>query len=241
MGDFLKSSTDGQFTDVKPGLDWIPFAKKSPTKMVTRGKYAGGWPKGAVVHYTAGSDKLGSAQPCIELGIRNGYTYLCIDVDGTLLQAHPVSEWGYHAGQSLWKGYVGGLNDEAIGIEICSPGKLTKRPDGVFVTDWGAAVAPSEVHYVTEEEWGCPTGYYKKYSAAQESTLFRTLKWLKNNDPTVDVATHTEGRIFKYENIVGHHECAGMKGLGFWRKQDPGGSLSMPMDTLRRKLLEGKL
>lgn len=207
----------------------IPFAKQSQVRMKTRGTYAGGWPKGAVVHYTAGSDSAGSAQATINGGIKDGYTYLCIDSDGTLIQAHPVDQWGYHAGQSAWKGYWGGLNDEAIGIEICSPGLLTMGKDHQLRTYYGKVIDQANARYVTQAQWGCPTGWYEKFSEAQETTLLKVLRWLKANDPT--------GKTFKYENVVGHHECAGLKGLGFWRKSDPGGSLSVPMDQLRLGLL----
>ena len=214
------------------GSDTIPFPTQAGERMKTRGAYSKGWPKGAVVHYTAGSDKVGSAMSTIKGGVKDGYTYLCIDADGNLIQAHPVSQWGYHAGQSAWKGYVGGLNDEAIGIEICSPGLLTHKNGKYYAWYDKKFVNPipeNQRRYVTEKEHGCPTGWYKKFSAQQEATLFKVLQWLKANDPS---------NVFKYENVVGHHECAGLKGLGFWRKSDPGGCLSLSLDELRGKLIK---
>lgn len=219
--------------------DIIPFAIQSPVKMVTRGKYANGWPKGAVVHYTAGGDGNGAALATIKGGIGNGYTYLCIDKNGDLIQAHPVSGWGYHAGESGWPGLNGGLNDETIGIEICNPGILKKGADGLLRTWTGTVVKQEDARYVTLELHGCPTGWYKKYSPEQEATLIKLLRWLKENDPT--------GKTFKYENVVGHHECSGPRGMpkrpdgkpALFRKQDPGGCLSMSMDALRAKLIKG--
>jgi len=41
---------------------------------------------------------------------------------------------------------------------------------------------------------------------------------------------------FKIDASRGHHEVSGVPGIGFWRKNDPGGSLSMPMSVLREKL-----
>lgn len=212
---------------VKKGSDIIPFAVQAGVRLKTHGTYAGRWPKGAVVHYTAGNDAKGSALALVKRAAQDDFAYLCIDSDGTLIQGHPVSQWGYHAGKSAWSGYSGGLNDEAIGIEICSPGRLEKGKDGVLRTYYGATVKEEDARYVEEKFHGCPTGWYKKFTPAQEATLARTLKWLKENDPS---------NVFRYENVVGHHECAGLKGLGFWRKQDPGGSLSMSMDDLRAKL-----
>ena len=204
----------------------IPFASQPlGLAMKTAGVYAGGWPKGAVVHYTAGNPKSGLGT--LQGGVKDGYAYLVIQEDGQLLQAHPVSRHGAHAGVSKWTGYNGGLNDEAIGIEVCSFGLLTKQKDGTFKAWTGAIIPASQVRYVTEADHGCPTGYYQKFSLAQEDTLLKTLKWLRDNGPA---------GVFKTENIVGHHECAGLKGLGYWRKSDPGGSLSVPMEQIRYML-----
>jgi hypothetical protein len=50
--------------------------------------------------------------------------------------------------------------------------------------------------------------------------------WLKNNNP----------KIFDFDKVLGHHEVSGRVGLGYWRKIDPGGSLSMPMREYREYL-----
>lgn len=212
-----------------PLIDRIPFAVQHPSQMITRGRYAEGWPRGAIVHHTAGRNTKGKAFDTISGGIKNGYTYLCIDIDGTLVQAHPVSRWGYHAGKSAWKGFGGGLNDDCIGIEICSPGLLTKEKDGTLKAYWGEIIPREKARFVTYEQYGCPTGWYARFSPEQEKTLLQTLHWLKEQG----------GGVFSYENVLGHHEVAGLKGLGYWRKNDPGGCLSVPMDVLRQLLLTG--
>lgn len=212
---------------VVKGADKIPFSVGSDVPMKTRGRYKGGWPKGLVVHYTAGRDKKGRALKTIEGGAKEGLTYLCIDRDGTLVQAHAVSEWGYHAGKSAWKGFHGGLNDDLIGVEMNNPGKL-KEKDGKLYAWYGEEVPREECRYVTYESYGCPTGWYKKYSPEQEKTLTRLILWLYYSSPV-------EGH-FSMDNVLGHHEIAGLKGLGFWRKSDPGGSLWLPMEEFRNFL-----
>ena len=211
------------------GSDVIPFAVPHPRKkMKTKGSYGGGWPRGAVVHYTAGRDGKGKAFSTIE-GAEDYYAYLCIDIDGTVVQAHPVSRWGYHAGKSGWRGLIGGMNDDLIGIEINNPGKL-KEKDGKLVTWYGEEVAKEDARYVTESAYGCPTGWYKKYSKAQEDALVKVLAWLYYSSPRAD--------HFKIDNVVGHHEVAGPLGgaLDFFRKSDPGGSLWLPMPEFRNYL-----
>ena len=210
------------------GLKYYPSA--IPYKnMKTRAKYAKGYPLGAVVHFTAGRSEAGlsDAKAAIDLGITNGYAYLCIDKDGKVLQSHPIDEWGYHAGESAWKTITGAVSDDLIGIEICNAGLLTKTSDGKFMTWFKTEIPASQVRYVKESEWGGPSGYYHKYTEAQEKSLIELLKWLKNNDPV---------GCFSFDNVLGHNEVSGKLGIGYFRKNDPTGALSMPMSQLRALL-----
>lgn len=213
---------------VMVGSDVIPFAVPHPRKkMKTKGSYRGGWPSGAVVHYTAGRDHKGKAFSTIE-GAKDYYAYLCIDIDGTIVQAHPVSKWGYHAGESGWRGLIGGMNDDLIGIEINNPGKLDEKGGKLF-SWYGEEVSKADARYVTKDAYGCPTGWYKKYSKEQEDALIRVIAWLYYSCPK---AGH-----FKIDNVVGHHEVAGpLGGLKGYRKSDPGGSLWLPMPEFRNYL-----
>lgn len=208
------------------GALWYPKALKVTPPLKTKGKYAKKYPIGAVIHFTAGRHERGveNAKNDIEGARKNNFVFVCIPHKGPVVQAHPVNEWGNHAGKSAWSGIFGTVSDDLIGIEMNCAGKLTKTKDGRFKTSFGTYIDPSEVRYVTEKEYGCPTGYYHKYSEEQERNLIELLIWLKRNDPY---------GVFNVDLILGHHEVAGMKGLGFWRKDDPGGSLSMPMSELR--------
>ena len=217
----------------------IPFAIQYKNKMRERGNYAGGkGPRGAVVHFTAGRYEKGlsNAYAAIDEGIKNGYTYLCIAHSGELVQAHDVMKWGYHAGDSAWNKpikratwkIIGSVSDDLIGIEMNCAGRLEKTSDGRYKTWFGTYIPESEVRFISKEmakDWNCPGGYYHKYSSEQEETLIKTLMWLYHNvEP------------FKIDAVLGHHDVSGVPGIGYWRKNDPGGSLSMPMSVLREKL-----
>lgn len=200
----------------------IPWAVQSPARMKTRGKYQNGWPVGAVVHYTAGRD---GAQKTINGGIEKGYTYLCIQKDGALVQAHPVPEWGYHAGESKWPGLGSSVHSKLIGVEINCAGNLKKQKDGTFKTWFGTTVPADQVRYSAGTD-NQAKGYYEKYTPAQEATLVKLMLWLKAQNPDV----------FSFDYVLGHDEVAGMKGLGRWRKTDPGASLSVTMSEFRDRL-----
>lgn len=212
--------------DKGAGLLWHPMAKIHPLKMKTRGKYLRNYPRGAIVHYTAG-ERPGN----LDWGIAQGYCYLLIDGNGVLRQAHPVNEWGYHAGASSYKGLEGSVSDELIGIEIACAGKLepvmvngAERYKAWFHKSQSQYFILEDVRYSTGKG-NIKEGWYQKYTPAQEETLINTLQWLKWNDPV---------GVFSYDFVLGHDEVAPL------RKQDPGASLSMTMPELRN-LLKGKV
>lgn len=225
---------------VKPttgkGLLWYPKAKVHSKTMKAAGTFKHDYPVLILVHFTAGRYEKGAqnAFDSIDGGISNGYNYMCIAREGTVVQASPLNKWGYHAGESSWSKYLpkwvsGSVSDESVGIEMCNAGKLTKTTDGRYKTWFNTYISESDVRYVEEKDWGCPTGYYHKYSSEQEKALIDLCVWLIKNDPN---------GILNADHIVGHHEVAGKLGIGYWRKNDPGGSLSMSMSDFRKLIAE---
>lgn len=234
----------------------IPFAKdlRPSMQMRERGNYPDGYaqgPRGMIVHFNAGHSEHGQqdAIDCIADGIAQGYTYLCLDKQGDLFQAHDIFKWGYHAGESAWHiaaktlKLVGTVSDDLIGVEMCNAGKLTRVPgeDGVtrFYPWWAFAadgslkypnqdIPISEVRYVTEAKHACPTGWYQKYTDVQIQALIKLIYYMY------------QFPSFKLEFVLGHHEVAGVLGIGFWRKNDPGGSLPIPMAMFRDFLIANK-
>lgn len=200
-----------------------PFANVMKERMKVRGKYANGFPKGAIVHFTAGQD---GARNTILGGIKDGYTYWCIQRDGKLFCAHDVDQWGYHAGESSWNKIINGVtfrlygsvSDDLIGIEMNAAGMLSNTARG-FVS-WFKKIYPeSEVRY-TQGKDNQQKGFYHRYTPEQEKTLVETLFWLKDQNPGV----------FSFDYVLGHDEVAPK------RKNDPGAALSMTMPEFREYL-----
>lgn len=202
---------------------WYPLANIVTPHMKTRGTYPDGYPRGAVVHFTAGRDQTEKqARNSVSNGRENGYCYFVIGPAGEVYQAFPLDRWGYHAGESSWKGLGASVSSKLVGIELCAAGRLSDENESWF----GVRYDDADVREVNEDHYGCPSGRYKKYTERQEAALFQLLTWLKNNNPSV----------FSYDLVLGHHEVSGMKGIGRWRKNDPGGALSMTMNDLRDRL-----
>lgn len=199
---------------------WYPKAIKYHKKMPIQGKYKTGYPIGAIIHFTAGRDErnLQNAYDAIELGIQNKFNYMCISRDGKVVQANPLNEWGWHAGKSSWPGLGSSLSDLLVGIEVCNPGKLTKKGDKYY-TWYNREIPESEVRYVSKKD-NMEPGYYQKYTAIQEHELTKLLLWLKHNNPNV----------FSFERVLGHDSVAPN------RKNDPGGSLSMTIPEYQEYL-----
>lgn len=196
---------------------WIPFAKKVEPGLPSKGEYAQGYPKGAVVHFTAGSYGLSE----LDLAKQRFYTYLLIDQHGTVHQGFPLNRWGSHAGLSSWPG----VDDKAvskhlIGIEVDCAGLLTPLGDGRYQTWWGSRMNPKDIRIIEKKTDNQKPGAYHKFTNAQEYSLIKTLMWLKENNPDV----------FNLDFVLGHDEVAP------GRKSDPGGSLSMSMVSLREHL-----
>lgn len=200
-----------------------PFAKNLGSIMKTRGTYKRGWPLGAVVHFTAGHD---GAEKTIRGGVKDGYTYWCIQKDGLLACAHSAEKWGWHAGKSAWAKLVGAVSDDLIGIEINAAGKLKGKP-GAWMSWFKTHIPDENTRTAVKNTDNICKGTYEKYTKAQEKTLVETLFWLKDNSPP---------GVFSFDNVLGHDEISGPKGIGFWRKNDPGAALSMTMTEFRAYL-----
>lgn len=205
---------------------WYPKAiKRTDLKMKTNGNYRKGYPEGLVVHYTAGGNNpIGTLQG----GIGNGYMYMAMGEDGKIIQTNPLTQYGSHAGESAW--VIDGVKQTSVsrffcGVEICNFGILTKK-NGKYYTYTNKEVPANQVRHIPKNNDNQAAGYYMKYTPEQEESVFELALWLKANNPTV----------FSFDNVVGHDEVAGPKGIGRWRKTDPGGALSMTMSQFRDKL-----
>ncbi len=200
----------------------VPFAIQSPHLSKTRGFYEHGYPVGAIVHFTAGHQEQ-TIEEALDEQIKNGYTYFFIDKDGKIGQNFALNQWGYHCGESKWPGLGSSVHSKLVGIEVACSGQLESNMAPWF--NKAKPFSPDDVRKVPGLD-NMEEGYYHKYTAAQEVSLTRLLVWLYANNPGV----------FSLDYVLGHDEVSGPKGLGWRRKNDPGGSLSMTMSAFREKL-----
>lgn len=203
-------------------LLWYPIAHIPDFSLPVKGKYADKYPKGAVVHFTAGRSKGGlkTAVNTARHGKESGYTFFTISEDGIVVQAFPLDSWGYHAGESGWPGLGTGVSSKLVGIEVCCAGRLTKVGDK-FKSWFGELYDASEVRYSPKKD-NIQEGFYHKYTDKQVKALTELLLWLKSNNPSV----------FNFDYVVGHDEVAPK------RKNDPGAALPLTMPEFRQ-LLKG--
>ncbi|MBC3873632.1 N-acetylmuramoyl-L-alanine amidase [Undibacterium flavidum] len=211
---------------------WYPDAiMRTDLKRPAKGEYPKGYPLGAIVHFTAGQYSKG-VENAINSIADSPYFFCCIGTDGKFVQANPLNQWGYHAGESAWviEGEKrNGVSNYLVGIEITNPGRLDLH-NGKYFTYWDKKktrpIDPSDVRIIDKDTDNILAGAYLPYTKAQEEALIEFLLWAKANNPTV----------FNFDYVLGHDEVAGPKGIGRWRKNDPGGALSVTMTDFRQRL-----
>lgn len=175
-----------------------------------RGKYktTSGMFKGLTVHYTVSGD---SPKGVIGWLAEQGYGCMTMGYDGKIYipeNFDPLTHWGYHSGVSSWKGFSS-VSDRFAGMEICN---------------WGLNSKVGPYRTVTTKEGYIVAGKYQAYTPEQEAALINFCLWAKLNN-----------KEFDFDFVAGHDELRKDAGkLG--DKQDPGGSLSVPMPKFRELL-----
>lgn len=211
---------------------WYPEALiRTDLKRAAQGEYPKGYPYGAVVHFTAGQYAKG-VEDATNTIATSPYFFCCMGIDGKLVQANPLNQWGYHAGESAWviaNEKRSGVSNFLLGIEMNNPGRLELH-NGKYYTYWDSKrkqpIAAKDVRVITQNQDNILAGAYLPYTQVQEESLIEFLLWAKANHPSV----------FDFDYVLGHDEVAGPKGIGRWRKNDPGGALSMTMTAFRQLL-----
>lgn len=215
-----------------------PHAKQDVKgKMVVRGRYPSDFPRGAVIHFTAGGPH---AENTVAGGIKNKYCFFTIGADGEVYQNFELHSWGYHAGESFHSKLGSRVSQFLVGIEICNAGQLRQIDENRFrpwfndpeyyrkhrepvpagLPNLARDLDREQVRYVEREQNYAP-GWYHRYTSEQEAALEKLLLWLKAQKPDV----------FNFDLVLGHDEVSP------GRKNDPGGSLSMTMPAFRARLV----
>lgn len=209
---------------------WYPDAViRKDLKKSAKGEYPKKYPYGAIVHFTAGHYEGGTAK-AIDSIEDSPYFFCCIGIDGKLVQVNPFNQWGYHAGESAWTiggKKVTGVSNLLVGIEMNNPGRLVEKNGkyyAYFDTKFKNPI--KNVRVIKKNTDNILAGAYMPYTEEQEQGLVEFLLFMKANNPDV----------FDFDYVLGHDEVAGPKGIGRWRKNDPGGALSMTMTEFRAHL-----
>lgn len=233
LGDYKDEEPDRDSNSGKDPEDVPDGLKLEPPQlnvtninMTYRGPYSpGGEPQGMLVHFSAGRYEKGaeSAIGTLRWGAERGLAFGVMDIHGVIHIARneTFTKWGYHAGTSKWNG-KSGMSKYLFGLEIACAGKLSTKNEAWF----GKKIPDDEVRVIAEDTENQKSGHYHKYTEAQEESIIKLALFLKQKFP----------KTFSFDMVLGHDEVAGPAGLGYWRKTDPGGSLSMTMPALRDKL-----
>lgn len=180
-----------------------------------------------VIHHTAGWQHR-KGEDFIKSFLKRGLCTDFLDENGQIWQQRHGDRAGSHAGESKFKG-KSSVSKFSIGLEIAGGGLLKIAKPGREPKSWYKKEIPSgynivtyfkkhvpNARYVTRQEGYEVTGWFEPFTEAQENELAMWIAhWMRLGVPA--------------ENIVGHDEIAGKKYLGRQRKNDPGGSLSMPL------------
>lgn len=165
----------------------------------------GRWPEVYVVHFTAGWQKRTGRDFMLSF-IKRGLCCDFMDKDGQVFQQRDGNRGGHHAGKSIFRGRSS-VSRFAPGLEIACGGKL-KEKNGKLYTWFKKEIPKETARYVTRQMGYVHSGWYEPYTEKQEQELAKFLAWQMR---------------MGVKQIVGHDEIAPD------RKNDPGGSLSMPL------------
>ncbi len=177
--------TNGRLTcDDKPAF--IPGAR--PGKPME--------PRFIVMHY-AGTIRLEQVVNFMTAKDSRTSVHFVIDRDGSIVQLLPTTQTAGHAGGSQWRG-TGPLNASSIAIEFVNAGRLHRREDGRFGSDFGTwAVPENEVVAIGE---GDAVTYWHKYTAVQMQSAESLAKAIAAAHPIEEIIGHCSYSPTRFED-----------------------------------------
>ncbi|MGE8942715.1 peptidoglycan recognition protein family protein [Leptospira interrogans] len=163
-----------------------------------------------VLHDTAGRLDKGNSVSWFQNKASKVSAHLVVECDGSVTQMVDFDRTAWHAGTSEWRGRKG-CNAFSVGIEIVSPGKLTKR--GNSAVSWFGVSWPLDA-CVEMKTAGHGHGYWLPYTGAQIETVQRIVRALVDAYPTIaDVVGHWQispGRKVDCSPLFPVAECHAM-------------------------------
>ncbi len=173
---------------------------------------ANGLPDSIIIHYTAGSSAVSSAQHLAKTGV-GASAHLVIGQKGEIYQVAPFNIQTWHAGESEYGGRKW-YNRYSIGIEIDNAGPCTKV--GSQYKTWFGKLYNEEDVILAANRNSKQLKYWKTYTEEQIATVTAICDALKTIYPSI-------------KEILGHEE------ISPGRKEDPGPAF--PLDRMRNQIL----
>lgn len=219
--DSQKEESDSRISKKYP----LSITLKDIPLMKSSGKYKNGFPEGIIIHFTAGWQNQKGID-AVKYANKMGHLYLFIDESGKVYQQFSLENFGAHAGESICPVTKRAkVAQYYVGIEVACGGRLEDADKDGQVDDTyfktNVPLEKSRKGLINNKWQKSSLGTYEKFTEEQEIALKKLCTWLCENGSNPDL-------------IFGHDEVAPV------RKNDPGLSLSVPMDDFR-KIIKGSL
>lgn len=226
----------------------------------TRGKYAGLYPDGICIHYTAGRSrgpefagpKYGKSAEKHAYNLmayqkkQDLSSYLIMDRLGRIYQNFPIDEWGWHVGKSYHDNLGGMLSKKLVGIEIQCAGKVkaATKEDVDAWEDYNKKKLKKGNYYkarwtrVDRGDWFFSEDEVRYGEAVDNCAegFYHKFTELQERELTRFILwLYKNGRgKFSMSNVFGHDSICKPEG----RKSDPGHSLSKTIPQYQKELYE---
>ena len=181
-----------------------------------KGFFKNNCPEGIVLHDTAGRLDHMTSVRWFQNSNAKVSAHLVVGRKGEVVQLARLNAKAWHAGHSLYKGYVG-LNNYAVGIEIANPGCLENLGEGRFKAWFGEIYSSSHHSIRYKDTLYHKPGWWMDYTQEQIDTLTHLCSAIYHKYNMSFITTHwyiSPGRkedtnpFFHWKSCV--RKCLGM-------------------------------